>query len=279
MQTGDVAEADRCLERLDQLAERLGQPRLQFVLGTQRTWRMSLAGRLDEAERLADEAVEIGMEAGEPDALSLYAAQLGPIRWQQDRLDELVDLLEQIADDVPAVAVFGALRALAELAAGRDEEARNLLEEAARDDFALLPVDPVQLGSCVLWAELAARLGAQEPAQALLQRLDPWRDQVVLDALGTLGSVARGMGLTAAALGRGSEADAHFARALEMHEQIGARSLAARTKLDWGLALLTAGQAADDSRARELIGQAGEAARSLALPALERRAGDALGTT
>ncbi|HEX2414828.1 MAG TPA: AAA family ATPase [Thermoleophilaceae bacterium] len=271
VQGGDAGDADRCLELLGRLADRLGQPRLHFVLGTQRTWRAQLAGQLHEAEGLADEAVALGMDAGEPDALSLYAAQLGPIRWQQDRLAELTDLLAQIAEDVPAVAVFASMSALAELEAGRHEIAREQLERAALDGFAGLPADPVQLGSFVLWAEVAARLGAKTAAAALLQRLEPWRDQVVLDALGTLGSASRGLGLAAATLGRSAEADAHFAHALGVHERMGAPSLAARTQLDWGASLMGGGDG-DHLRGRELLARAADGARTLGLTALEQRA-------
>ncbi len=275
VQAGDVADADRCLDLLGRFADRLGQPRLHFVLGTQRTWRAQLAGQLDEAERLADETVALGLDAGEPDALSLYAAQLGPIRWQQDRLAELTDLLAQIAEDVPGVAVFGAMSALAELEAGRDGLARELLERAARDDFAGLPADPVQLGSFVLWAEVAARLGARPAAAGVLKRLEPWRDQVVLDALGVLGSASRGLGLAAATLGREAEADAHFAHAVEVHDRMDAPSLTARTRLDWGLSLLRGGSGENDVRAHELLARAAAEARTLGLPALEARANEA----
>ena len=127
--------------------------------------------------------------------------------------------------------------ALAELEAGREERARSLLERAANNGFAAVPADTVELGTLVLWAELATRLGDGTAAAALLERLAPWREQIVLDSLGTLGSVARALGMLAAELGRWEEADAHFAHALDVHERIGAPSLAARTTLDWGMAL------------------------------------------
>ena len=272
VQAGDVADADRCLERLRALTNRLGQPRLRFVLGTQEAWRAQLGGRLEEAERLADAASALGMEAGEPDALSLYAAQLGSIRWQQGRLHELGDLLAQIVDDAPRVAVFGAMHALAELEAGREQRARSLLERAAPNGFAAVPADTVELGTLVLWAELATRLGDGTAAAALLERLGPWREQIVLDSLGTLGSVARALGMLAAELGRWEEADAHFAYALDVHQRIDAPSLAARTTLDWGVALRRGGRRDDDFRSRELLAQSAEAAGRLGLPALERRA-------
>jgi tetratricopeptide (TPR) repeat protein len=272
VQAGDVADADRCLEALRALTHRLGQPRLRFVLGTQEAWRAQLDGRLDEAERLADAASAVGTEAGEPDALSLHAAQLGSIRWQQGRLHELGDLLAQIVDAAPGVAVFGAMHALAELDAGREPQARALLERAAINRFAGVPADTVQLGTLVLWAEVATRLGATTAAGDLLEQLGPWRDQIVLDSLGTLGSVARALGMLAAELERWDEANAHFAHALDVHERMGAPSLAARTTLDWGTALRRGGRRGDDFRSRELLAQSAEAAGRLGLPALERRA-------
>jgi tetratricopeptide (TPR) repeat protein len=272
VQAGDVAAADRCLEALRALTDRLGQPRLRFVLGTQEAWRAQLGGRLDEAERLADAASAIGMEAGEPDALSLYAAQIGSIRWQQGRLNELDELLAQIVQDAPGVAVFGAMHALAELDAGNEQRARGVLERAATDGFGGVPVDQVRLGTLVLWTELATRLGATSAAADLLEQLAPWRDQIVLDSLGTLGSVARALGMLAAQLGRWDEADAHFAHALDAHQRIGAASLEARTTLDWGTALRRGGRRGDDFRSRELLAESAEAAGRLGLPALERRA-------
>src|SRR5204863_442374 len=85
--------------------------------------------------------------------------------------------------------------------------------------FADVPANPVRLGTLVLWAEVATRLGARSAAADLLEALGPWRDQVVLDALGTLGSVSRPLGMLAAELGRAEESDAHFAPALVVDDR------------------------------------------------------------
>ncbi len=127
VQAGDLAEADRQLDRQRDIAGRLRQPRLAFVLETQHAWRAQLAGRLDEAERLADQARTLGEQAGEPDALSLYVGQLGPIRWHQGRLGEEADLLSSVAEAVPAVSAFAAMAALAELEAGQQQHAAERL--------------------------------------------------------------------------------------------------------------------------------------------------------
>ena len=122
---------------------------------------------------------------------------------------------------------------------------------------------------------VAAGVVAALVLAALLARMEPWRDQVILDALGTLGSAARPLGMLAAALDRMHEADVHFAHALQVHERMRAPSLHARTKLDWGLALQRAGRPEDAARAGALLEQAAQAMRDLALPAVERRARDA----
>ena len=276
VQAGDLAEADRQLDRQRDIAGELRHPRLAFVLETQRAWRAQLAGRLGTAERLADEARTLGEQAGEPDALSLYVGQLAPIRWHQGRLAEISDLLADVAEAVPGVSIFTAMAALAELEAGDRERAAEKLRAHADSRLASTPCDPVQLGSLLIWAEVAARLADREAASLLLSRIEPLREQIALDSLGTLGVASRGVGLLAATLGRHDDADAHFAHALELHERFGASSLAARTQLEWGLALAGRGDRARTSRAADLLAAATALAGERRLPGLRDRAQAAL---
>jgi len=276
VQAGDLEEADRQLGRQRDIAARLRQPRLAFVLGTQHAWRAQLAGRLDDAERFAEQARTLGEQAGEPDAVSLYVGQLGPIRWHQGRLVEVADLLTGVAEAVPAVSAFTAMAALAELEAGRQQHAAELLRERVSDEFASLPYDPVQLGSLLIWAEVAAGLADRQAASLLLGRIEPLREQIALDSLGTLGVASRCAGLLAATLGRSNEADNHFAYALELHQRLGASSLAVRTQLEWGLALARSGHRESASRAGELLTAAAAAADELHLPGLRDRGRAAL---
>jgi hypothetical protein len=82
--------------------------------------------------------------------------------------------------------------------------------------------------------------------------------------------------LLAATLGRWNEADRHFAYALELHERLGASSLAVRTQLEWGLALALSGRRESASRAGELLSAAAAVAGELRLPGLRERAHAAL---
>ena len=237
VQAGDLAAADRCLDSMREIAGRLAHPRVHFVMATQEAWRRQVAGDLDAAEQRMEEALTIGEDAGEPDAVTLYTAQLGPLRWQQGRLDEIPDLLEMIVEAAPAVPLFRAVHAVAQAEAGRDEDGRKLLSEMGRGRFADVPQDPTRLTALAFWSELASRLQDTSAAAALLEQVLPVRDQFALDSLGSVGAMSRCAGQLTAVLGRHAEARAHFADALATHERMGAASLGARTNVEWGEAL------------------------------------------
>ena len=273
VQAQDLDEADLRLEQLAELARRVGHPRLQFVAAAQRVWRAQLAGRISEAERLCEAARETGEKSGEPDALTLYAAQFLQTRWHQGRLREVADIADFVATSAPQISLFTALAAVSAFEAGRRDEAEQQLAAVARRSFEDVPEDPVTLGALTLWAELAAHLGDRVSAAALLPLLRPSRDQVVAEALGTLGAVSRCVGALAATLGQTEEAETAFRDALAAHDRLGARSLVARTRIDWGLALAAAG---DRSRAGELLAHGADEAARLELPGLERVARQAI---
>ena len=273
VQAGEIDEADEGLTEMAELARRVQDPRLRFVATAQEAWRVQLAGRLPEAERLADEALAIGQEAGEHDAMILYAGQLLPLRWHQGRLAEEAELVDFIASGTPRVSLFRALAALAAYEAGNHDVARRELSEMADGAFAAIPTDPVALESWMLWAELAATLDDRRAAAMLLPRLEPLREYVVTEALGTYGVVSRCAGSLAGVLGRREDADGHFAHALAAHERLGAIALAARTRIEWGVSLSAAGRAGE---ARDQLFAGADGAARLAMPGLERRAREAL---
>ncbi|HEY7622771.1 MAG TPA: AAA family ATPase [Solirubrobacteraceae bacterium] len=273
VQASEIDEADAGLAEMVEIAGRVQDPRLRFVATAQEAWRAQLAGRLPEAERLADTALAIGQEAGEVDAMILYAGQLLPLRWHQGRLAEEADLTEFITSSTPRVSLFRVLAALAGYEAGNQAEAGRALSEVADGAFADVPTDPVTLESLMLWAELAVNLGDRRAAALLLPRLEPLREHMVTEALGIYGVVSRCVGSLAGVLGRREDADGHFAHALAAHERMGAASLAARTRIEWGLSLSRAGRPVE---AREQLSAGAEAAARQAMPGLEQRAREAL---
>ena len=72
-----------------------------------------LAGNLAEAEQLATDALNYGMETAQPDAFTIYGSQMLNIRVRQGRLAELIPLIEQKAAQMPGQAVYQAVLAKA----------------------------------------------------------------------------------------------------------------------------------------------------------------------
>jgi class 3 adenylate cyclase/tetratricopeptide (TPR) repeat protein len=267
-----MEEADRALEHMRELADRIRQPTLLWMTLFSGSLRARLAGRLDEAEKLAEQAVE----TGEPDALTLYTGQLFFIRYDQGRLDELEDLMVAAVEDNPGIPGFAAGLALLFCELGREERARELLERYSAHDFTDFPRDVIWATGLTLFSEVAARLGDRGAATALYEQLRPWGEQIATNAATSEGSVARYLGLLAAALGREDDFDEHFAAGQRANERHGAPIYVARTQVDWAEALLARDRRDDAQRARSLLARAKVGARELGAENVRARAEDLL---
>ena len=259
----DLPAADRGLRTIAALAERVGQPILRWIALWYGSWRAHLAGRLDEAEALAFQAAEVGTASGQPDAQAFLAGQLVPLRWDQGRMEELVPLLAGALEANPGLPIFRAWLALAHCECDRPEEAERLLSISADERFEDVRDDIIWTATMTLYAEVAARIGAREPAAVLYDALCPYADQLVFNATTTLGSIARYAGQLAAALGRYDDAERHFAHAATTHAELEAPGFLARTRCDWALALLERGGPRDAERAQRMLDDATAAAREI----------------
>jgi class 3 adenylate cyclase/tetratricopeptide (TPR) repeat protein len=278
MESADIEEADRCLEINERLTAELGQPMLRWLVGLQRAGRALLAGRLDEADRLALDAFELGRLTGQPDAPAMFLAQQAVIRFEQGRLEELEDQLVRFSQANPGLSASAGLVVLAYCELGRTELAREAFERLAVSDFADLPFDAVWLRCLTECAVACARLGDVVRARVLHHLLGPYAGQLPVFAIGTAGgSVSHYLGLLATTLGSFDEAETRFAAAAATHERLGAPTWLARTRLEWARMLLTRRQAGDVERARDLLGPALVIARELGLGKVERDAAALLG--
>ncbi|MFH9795336.1 MULTISPECIES: BTAD domain-containing putative transcriptional regulator [Streptomyces] len=132
----DPAEMERCLVRADEIARTY---ELQGAFAVARLRRPMLAmaqGRFEEAEQALGTAVAELRERGAVDLSGLAALSIGCIRLQQGRLAEMLPVLLTVWERYQPYNE--ALAALALLAAGRSEEARQVfaMRVAHRRDFA-----------------------------------------------------------------------------------------------------------------------------------------------
>ena len=69
---------------------------------------LTLRGDLAGADAAAEAALALGMDTGQPDAMTQYAVQVTVIRVHQGRLHEMVPVIEQAIIDVPALVAYQA---------------------------------------------------------------------------------------------------------------------------------------------------------------------------
>jgi tetratricopeptide (TPR) repeat protein len=276
VQAGDFALADRCLDTMRTLSSRLRQPTLLWMTAFKEAGAAFMAGDPEGAEELATEALQLGIDSGQPDALAIYGSQLMYIRHQQGRLGELISVIDEAVTANPGLPAFRPVLASAHLEAGNDATALELLDSAALDGFASLPLDFVWLMGVTFYALVAVELRAVGPAQKLYDLLTPFHDQVPF--IGTLGfsPVSSALGGLASVLGRHREAEASFVEADEVIAGGGMKYFGARTHLEWGRMVAARGGPADGHRARSHLEQARTAAVVGGFATVERLAAAAL---
>jgi tetratricopeptide (TPR) repeat protein len=274
VESGDVAGMWRSIERVAELAPRLGQPILQWLLVMTRSAAELFAGRIDIAEASAIEAARIAGENGINDGYAVFGGQIVCIRRDQGRLDELLELIAQSVRENPGLPGFRAIHAMALAETQHIEDARTVLTEGATEAFRDVPLDPFWSGTLTFFADVAAGLGDRATAKLLYELLLPHADKLVWNGVQLCGSIARSLGALATTLDSFDAAKAHFAAAEGEHERLEAPVWLARTWIDHARLLRVLGE---DDRARELLIRADELAGRYGAAGVRRAAGATAG--
>jgi class 3 adenylate cyclase len=275
-QIGDHEEMDSCTRRMAELAAAIDQPLLTWVHQFSLAWLALIAGETDDAERLATEALTVGLESGQPDAEFIFGGQLMMVHHQRGQLDALSPLMEEMSGNAPATAgVLSGALAIADIEAGRTDAARRRLDDFAACGFEL-EMNPVWVSGMAFHAEAAIELGDPAFCGPILERLLPWSDQWTDNGATAMCPVAHYLGGCTSVLGRYDEADEWFARSARMCDDVGAKFFRAQTDLLWGRMLTVRDEAGDGDRARELLEHAQDAAARLGYGAVAERAQAAL---
>jgi DNA-binding CsgD family transcriptional regulator len=273
VEAGEMTEADRCFDVAERLAVGLGQPALRWRVTYVRACRALIAGRLADAERLLLESRDWGDQAGQLDAVWVFAMEMWGLRFQQGRLDPGTLSLVEAAQRTVDVPWNQSVNAVTACELGRDDEARAALDRSATTP---VPFDIYWLPAMTRWAEVAVHLRATGHAQRLAAALRPYATQVIPFVAEPTPSVAHHLGMLAAVLRRYDEAEGHFAAALAIHERIVAPLWVARTNLEWARMLSSRRQPGDVERAGSLLQAAQGAFHSLGAGGWAERAAAAL---
>ncbi len=263
---GDLERAKLALDQLQLIAHELDQPTWKWIAAYMAAGWESTLGDLVAAERLFESAFQIGQEAGQPDAVLVYAAALQQARTYQGRSQEVVEMMEQSVSAYPAIAAWRAGLAATLRYLDRGVEAAKILEQAASDRFEHIAPDSATLTALALYADAAVLTDSSGPASILYELIEPWAEQIVWNGVIGYGHARMWLGLLAACMGEHEQADQHLAFACDFQETHGLLLWAARAHLGWAQALAGRGDAA---RAREHAARALELSREHGYGAFE----------
>jgi class 3 adenylate cyclase/tetratricopeptide (TPR) repeat protein len=272
LECGDLETLRTHTAVMDEISERVPHAALRWYNHAfARVVPMVVAGDLDGAEQLASDALALGVDSGQPDAMTIYGAFLISTRLRQGRLGELLPVIEQVAADNPGLPAFGAALAVAYIEVGDDDRARRIFEEA-RDLGFRAPEDITWSSLHYSWSELAVHFGDRVAAEVLHDRLAPFADQIITTRATVSPAIGHYVAKLEHLLGRHEDADASFRRALAIHEQLEAPAFIAMTQVAWAAMLADCGHLTDLDHARTLATNALQVAEQRRYGATERDA-------
>jgi len=184
------------------------------------------AGRFDDAEILAKECVELGVEAGDIDAAAWYGAQLVAIRWYQGRLPELLPMLTELLHSPtlsPIDNSYAAALAIAAAQAGDHHSATAALASLRRPHLDDLPRSSTWLVALYGVVEAAHATGNPIAAASAYELLRPYAALPMMASLGVacFGSVHHALGVASLTQGQLDRAVGHFREAVHANLALG----------------------------------------------------------
>lgn len=259
---GDRAGADTAIAEYGRLADDLRLPIFRFIVGIIQASRAMNVGAFDEAEQRIRDALERG-RGSVAFAELVFAGQvywLLSLKGESDRVAGAVLALgERFRQEFGGVdPLIDTLRALGHASLGEREDARRHFDALAADGFGRFERDEHWLLCMGALANLAFHLGDARRGEELYALLAPYSERVVShDLLRTVaGSVHGVLGELAVLTGRHDEAVAHYERALEVEDALGARPAFHASEAGLARALRARAAPGDGERARELLASA-----------------------
>jgi tetratricopeptide (TPR) repeat protein len=222
LESGDVARADAVLLERDALASSLGHPRFRWMTPLFRSMRAMFEGRFEVCERSIEEARELIDQAADRAGHRCLAIHRMMFFLMRDQLEEAQKCEVEVYRYLGGLPGFpGLIRALVLARSGRAGEAR---EELLRTGGSQLRI-PRSINMLAYVGETAALIGAKDFA-AIVHGLLPIHadSNAVVGLFGLICGVPiqAVLGQLTHVLGRPDEARAHFERALQRTQAMGA---------------------------------------------------------
>ncbi|MDQ4134279.1 MAG: AAA family ATPase, partial [Actinomycetota bacterium] len=227
LEVGDVAAADREIERFAQAAAPLNQPLYRWYVPLWRGMRALMRGDVSGAARCCGEAEEIGAQAHSDNAGMLTFTQWWVRKRYEGEFSEagraMAELITPEAGEPSSIPSRWPYPAVAALQCGERERARAVLEEWATTGLEARIRDSEWLPETAQLAEAAVMLDCPEVARVLYEQLRPYAHRFCVEGIAAVftGSVAWYLALAAASLGHTDEADDYRSQAAAAHRRVG----------------------------------------------------------
>jgi DNA-binding SARP family transcriptional activator/tetratricopeptide (TPR) repeat protein len=221
---GRLEEFDSELERFASRAQQQFVPADLYWAQAFRATRQLLIEPNAEAESVIAAAYTLGNHLEQSEALGTYILQTFALRFQQERIHEIVPVLRAPAPDQPRMRAGLALATAALAAAGRSDDAREVLDEIVTETEIRLDHDNLWLGAIALLSASACLVGSAKQRAILEQALSPFAANWCMfgAAAAVFGTGHHWLGKLAARNGRSTDAAQHFTRAAALSDAIGA---------------------------------------------------------
>ncbi len=269
LETGDLERAEAALEHVQDTADMLGQPILNWIATYNLAGWSQPREHLAVARQMAERAFELGQQAGQPDSVFIYAAQITSVSTYQGRGAEVLGMLEQSVTAYPDFSAGHALLTDLYCWLDRRPEAAAMLEQASAQRFGHVARDQSYLTALALYADAAVQANVADAAAILYELIEPWDEQIIWNGATGYGHTRMWLGLLAATLARHERADEHLGYACEFHDASGLALWSAYTHLGWAEALAQRGEG---ERARDKGTRALALATDHGYSAFEQRA-------
>ena len=273
MELGDFAAADARIDAFERLARGASADRYLWRVPLFRSMRALIHGRFQEAQERWEEARTSALAVADPQYERCGVFHHEGILRAWERHEDMV-LYDPEARHMRSALYSGPHwqngGSAFTLARMEDEEKTRLyLSLVPDDDWPLVRNPPAffHLG------EPLALVGAEAPVRRVYELLLPSEGNAISWGYTCFlweGAASRVLGLLAARLGEWEAAHRHFDGALAYHEERDAGPLLARTRYEYGRALLQEGNPSLRVRARALLDSAGSEAARLGMTGLVR---------
>jgi hypothetical protein len=233
-QSGDIEGVRRQQGRLLAAADELGDPSVRWVHSWYGQLGALVAGDLDRAEQLVDTALQVGVAAGQPDAMLFYGAQLTALRSQQGRVHEIVDVLSAASNAAPGIPVLRAGLALLLAQVDQQDEARAILDRYVSSGLDHeIPESPLRMSALGTLGGAVGMVDHVDLALELIPCFEPYRDQIAFAGVAINGPIALMIASCARVIGDFTTAEAAFRQATEVVRRIDSPYWTAMTTLLW----------------------------------------------